>query len=209
MCGWGPWACRGGLSPESPLLSPSRAAKWTSLALAPAWSPAPASPPWAASTRQRQGLGPGGLGGQAMGIVGGRGGSGSLSLNTRSLQLVSVGGQPRMKLTEDPEKQTLPGRKAAYRLLDADGEAPTPPPLRGLPSTPQDPTSFLVPPPSPKKNAHRRVSAAGPAAAGGGAGAPGWPGAEGVASRGPRILHRAAGPGGAPAAALGPGRTGD
>ncbi|XP_058515950.1 nicotinate phosphoribosyltransferase isoform X2 [Ochotona princeps] len=36
-------------------------------------------------------------------------------------KLVCVGGQPRMKLTEDPEKQTLPGKKAAFRLLDADG----------------------------------------------------------------------------------------
>uniref|UniRef100_A0A8C7ARD8 nicotinate phosphoribosyltransferase n=1 Tax=Neovison vison TaxID=452646 RepID=A0A8C7ARD8_NEOVI len=36
-------------------------------------------------------------------------------------KLVSVGDQPRMKLTEDPGKQTLPGSKAAYRLLRADG----------------------------------------------------------------------------------------
>ncbi|XP_045037558.2 nicotinate phosphoribosyltransferase isoform X5 [Desmodus rotundus] len=36
-------------------------------------------------------------------------------------ELVSVGGQPRMKLTEDPEKQTLPGSKAAFRLLGPDG----------------------------------------------------------------------------------------
>ncbi|XP_047580742.1 nicotinate phosphoribosyltransferase isoform X2 [Lutra lutra] len=36
-------------------------------------------------------------------------------------KLVSVGGQPCMKLTEDPEKQTLPGSKAAFRLLRADG----------------------------------------------------------------------------------------
>ncbi|XP_040847502.1 nicotinate phosphoribosyltransferase isoform X2 [Ochotona curzoniae] len=36
-------------------------------------------------------------------------------------KLVCVGGQPRMKLTEDLEKQTLPGKKAAFRLLDADG----------------------------------------------------------------------------------------
>ncbi|XP_059528446.1 nicotinate phosphoribosyltransferase [Myotis daubentonii] len=36
-------------------------------------------------------------------------------------KLVSVGGQPRMKLTEDPEKQTLPGSKAAFRLLGLDG----------------------------------------------------------------------------------------
>ncbi|XP_026988058.1 nicotinate phosphoribosyltransferase isoform X3 [Sagmatias obliquidens] len=38
-----------------------------------------------------------------------------------SQKLVSVGGQPRMKLTEDPEKQTLPGSKAAFRLLGSDG----------------------------------------------------------------------------------------
>uniref|UniRef100_A0A2I3GNT8 Nicotinate phosphoribosyltransferase n=1 Tax=Nomascus leucogenys TaxID=61853 RepID=A0A2I3GNT8_NOMLE len=37
-------------------------------------------------------------------------------------KLVAVGGQPRMKLTEDPEKQTLPGSKAAFRLLGSDGE---------------------------------------------------------------------------------------
>ncbi|KAG8515377.1 Nicotinate phosphoribosyltransferase [Galemys pyrenaicus] len=36
-------------------------------------------------------------------------------------KLVSVGGQPRMKLTEDPEKRTLPGSKNAFRLLDSDG----------------------------------------------------------------------------------------
>ncbi|XP_058132107.1 nicotinate phosphoribosyltransferase [Dasypus novemcinctus] len=36
-------------------------------------------------------------------------------------KLVSVGGQPRMKLTEDAEKQTLPGSKAAFRLLGSDG----------------------------------------------------------------------------------------
>ncbi|XP_008054888.1 nicotinate phosphoribosyltransferase isoform X2 [Carlito syrichta] len=36
-------------------------------------------------------------------------------------KLVSVGGQPRMKLTEDPEKQTLPGNKVAFRLLGSDG----------------------------------------------------------------------------------------
>ncbi|XP_023579775.1 nicotinate phosphoribosyltransferase [Octodon degus] len=36
-------------------------------------------------------------------------------------KLVSVGGQPRMKLTEDPDKQTLPGSKAAFRLLASDG----------------------------------------------------------------------------------------
>ncbi|XP_017313374.1 nicotinate phosphoribosyltransferase isoform X1 [Ictalurus punctatus] len=36
-------------------------------------------------------------------------------------KLVEVGGRPRMKLSEDPEKSTLPGRKAIYRLLDTDG----------------------------------------------------------------------------------------
>ncbi|XP_017367026.1 nicotinate phosphoribosyltransferase isoform X1 [Cebus imitator] len=36
-------------------------------------------------------------------------------------KLVAMGGQPRMKLTEDPEKQTLPGSKAAFRLLGSDG----------------------------------------------------------------------------------------
>ncbi|XP_012503511.1 PREDICTED: nicotinate phosphoribosyltransferase isoform X2 [Propithecus coquereli] len=54
-------------------------------------------------------------------------------------KLVSVGGQPRMKLTEDPEKQTMPGSKAAFRLLDNDGSllldvlqlAEEPPPQAG------------------------------------------------------------------------------
>ncbi|XP_014713633.2 nicotinate phosphoribosyltransferase [Equus asinus] len=54
-------------------------------------------------------------------------------------KLVSVGGQPRMKLTEDPEKQTLPGSKAAFRLLGPDGSllldvlqlAEEPPPQAG------------------------------------------------------------------------------
>ncbi|XP_062857252.1 nicotinate phosphoribosyltransferase isoform X2 [Trichomycterus rosablanca] len=36
-------------------------------------------------------------------------------------KLVEVGGRPRMKLSEDPEKSTLPGKKAIYRLLDTDG----------------------------------------------------------------------------------------
>ncbi|XP_032982661.1 nicotinate phosphoribosyltransferase isoform X2 [Rhinolophus ferrumequinum] len=54
-------------------------------------------------------------------------------------ELVSVGGQPRMKLTEDPDKQTLPGSKAAFRLLGSDGSllldllqlAEEPPPQAG------------------------------------------------------------------------------
>lgn len=57
---------------------------------------------------------------------GGGGGRGSSYPNTRSLQLVSVGGRPRMKLTEDPEKQTLPGSKAAFRFLGSDGDSPLP-----------------------------------------------------------------------------------
>ncbi|XP_051951244.1 nicotinate phosphoribosyltransferase isoform X2 [Xyrauchen texanus] len=36
-------------------------------------------------------------------------------------KLVEVRGQPRMKMSEDPEKSTLPGRKSVYRLLDTDG----------------------------------------------------------------------------------------
>lgn len=27
-----------------------------------------------------------------------------------------------MKISEDPQKSTVPGRKSVYRLLDADGE---------------------------------------------------------------------------------------
>ncbi|XP_064124233.1 nicotinate phosphoribosyltransferase isoform X4 [Loxodonta africana] len=54
-------------------------------------------------------------------------------------ELVAVGGQPRMKLTEDAEKQTLPGSKAAFRLLGSDGSllldllqlAEEPPPQAG------------------------------------------------------------------------------
>lgn len=47
-----------------------------------------------------------------------------------------------MKLTEDPEKQTLPGSKAAFRLLGPDGEAPLPP--HGPPhQVPGAPTLFL------------------------------------------------------------------
>lgn len=46
-----------------------------------------------------------------------------------------------MKLTEDPEKQTLPGSKAAFRLLGSDGEALPP---RWSPWRPQAPALFLV-----------------------------------------------------------------
>lgn len=49
-----------------------------------------------------------------------------------------------MKLTEDPGKQTLPGSKAAYRLLRADGEArPTPPTPPWSSSSPQAPRVIL------------------------------------------------------------------
>ncbi|KAM6962688.1 nicotinate phosphoribosyltransferase [Aplochiton taeniatus] len=36
-------------------------------------------------------------------------------------KLVEVRGSPRMKFSEDPEKSTVPGRKAVYRLLDTEG----------------------------------------------------------------------------------------
>ncbi|MEQ2297104.1 hypothetical protein AMECASPLE_031284 [Ameca splendens] len=36
-------------------------------------------------------------------------------------KLVEVRGRPRMKISEDPKKTTVAGRKAIYRLLDADG----------------------------------------------------------------------------------------
>lgn len=36
-------------------------------------------------------------------------------------KLVEVRGRPRMKISEDPKKSTIAGRKAVYRLLDADG----------------------------------------------------------------------------------------
>ncbi|GAA6231555.1 nicotinate phosphoribosyltransferase isoform X1 [Lates japonicus] len=36
-------------------------------------------------------------------------------------KLVEVRGRPRMKISEDPEKSTVPGRKAVYRLIDAEG----------------------------------------------------------------------------------------
>ncbi|XP_035502535.2 nicotinate phosphoribosyltransferase [Scophthalmus maximus] len=36
-------------------------------------------------------------------------------------KLVEVRGRPRMKISEDPEKSTVPGRKSVYRLEDAEG----------------------------------------------------------------------------------------
>ncbi|XP_029004915.1 nicotinate phosphoribosyltransferase isoform X2 [Betta splendens] len=56
-------------------------------------------------------------------------------------KLVEVRGKPRMKISEDPEKSTVPGRKAVYRLLDAEGHpfldlvclAVEPPPEPGVP----------------------------------------------------------------------------
>ncbi|KAG7256668.1 hypothetical protein CRUP_012138 [Coryphaenoides rupestris] len=36
-------------------------------------------------------------------------------------KLVEVRGNPRMKFSEDPEKSTVPGKKAVYRLLDSEG----------------------------------------------------------------------------------------
>lgn len=54
-------------------------------------------------------------------------------------KLVSVGGQPRIKLTEESQKRTLPGSKAAFRFLDSEGSllldllqlAEEPPPKAG------------------------------------------------------------------------------
>ena len=36
-------------------------------------------------------------------------------------QLVEINGQARIKLSEDVEKVTIPGRKIAYRLYGVDG----------------------------------------------------------------------------------------
>ncbi|XP_037553827.1 nicotinate phosphoribosyltransferase [Nematolebias whitei] len=56
-------------------------------------------------------------------------------------KLVEVRGRPRMKISEDPKKSTVPGRKAVYRLLDPEGHPfldllclkEEPPPKAGLP----------------------------------------------------------------------------
>ncbi|CAL1592676.1 unnamed protein product [Knipowitschia caucasica] len=56
-------------------------------------------------------------------------------------KLVEVRGRPRMKVSEDPEKSTVPGKKAVYRLLGTDGHpfldvvclAVEPPPKPGQP----------------------------------------------------------------------------
>lgn len=40
------------------------------------------------------------------------------------LQLVEINRTPRIKLSEDVEKVTIPGRKQAYRLFGADGQWP-------------------------------------------------------------------------------------
>uniref|UniRef100_A0A672YY44 Nicotinate phosphoribosyltransferase n=1 Tax=Sphaeramia orbicularis TaxID=375764 RepID=A0A672YY44_9TELE len=37
-------------------------------------------------------------------------------------KLVEVRGRPTMKISEDPQKSTVPGRKAVYRLMDTEGE---------------------------------------------------------------------------------------
>ncbi|XP_028299694.1 nicotinate phosphoribosyltransferase [Gouania willdenowi] len=58
-------------------------------------------------------------------------------------KLVEVRGRPRMKISEDPEKSTIPGRKAVYRLVDSEGRpfldllclVAEPPPEAGRPLT--------------------------------------------------------------------------
>ncbi|KAJ0032587.1 hypothetical protein NQD34_002668 [Periophthalmus magnuspinnatus] len=56
-------------------------------------------------------------------------------------KLVEVRGSPKMKVSEDPEKSTVPGKKTVYRLLETDGHpfldvvclAVEPPPKAGHP----------------------------------------------------------------------------
>ncbi|XP_029989095.1 nicotinate phosphoribosyltransferase [Sphaeramia orbicularis] len=56
-------------------------------------------------------------------------------------KLVEVRGRPTMKISEDPQKSTVPGRKAVYRLMDTEGHpfldlvclAVEPPPQVGVP----------------------------------------------------------------------------
>ena len=35
---------------------------------------------------------------------------------------MEVRGTARMKISEDPQKSTVPGRKEVYRIMDAEGE---------------------------------------------------------------------------------------
>jgi hypothetical protein len=107
-----------------------------------------------------------------------------------------------MKLTEDPEKQTLPGSKAAFRLLGSDGE-----PLLLLCCPPlrlHSPASAIILAPY-----LHRISAIGPAAVGRRTPAPGWARTEGLASGGPGALHCEASSGGATAATLAARGSGD
>lgn len=41
-------------------------------------------------------------------------------------QLVEVNERPKMKISEDPKKTTVPGRKDIYRLADSEGERQAP-----------------------------------------------------------------------------------
>uniref|UniRef100_A0A1A8RIH1 nicotinate phosphoribosyltransferase n=1 Tax=Nothobranchius rachovii TaxID=451742 RepID=A0A1A8RIH1_9TELE len=58
-------------------------------------------------------------------------------------KLVEVRGRPRMKISEDPKKSTVPGRKAVYRMMDSEGHPfldllclkMEPPPEAGCPLT--------------------------------------------------------------------------
>lgn len=45
-----------------------------------------------------------------------------LMFTSASHQLVEVNERPKMKISEDPKKTTVPGRKDIYRLADGEGE---------------------------------------------------------------------------------------